>query len=65
MQVDLRVMSKANYESGLHYLTGSNSHNIAIRRIAQRLGLKINEYGMFWEDMRIAGETEILVFQAT
>lgn len=64
MQVDLRVISKANDESNLHYFTGSNFQKIAIRRIAKRLGLKIKEYGMFWGNMRIAVETEILVYQA-
>jgi DNA polymerase (family 10) len=64
LQVDLRVVSKQNYGAALHYFTGSKAHNIAIRRIAQKLGLKINEYGVFRDGIRIAGETEVSVYRA-
>lgn len=57
-------MSEANYGSALHYLTGSKAHNIAIRRIAQKLELKINEYGVYSGEKRIAGESEESVYQA-
>src|SRR5947209_698465 len=45
MQVDLRVVPEASYGSALHYFTGSKAHNIEIRRLGQKSGLKINEYG--------------------
>lgn len=64
LQVDLRVLADENYGSGLHYFTGSRAHNIAIRRRAIRMGLKINEYGVFKGEKRIAGETEEQVFKA-
>ncbi|MDP3678081.1 MAG: DNA polymerase/3'-5' exonuclease PolX [Methylotenera sp.] len=64
IQVDLRVMSETSYGAALHYLTGSKAHNIAIRRIAQKLGLKVNEYGVFKAATRIAGETEESVYGA-
>jgi DNA polymerase (family 10) len=64
MQVDLRVVKEESYGAALHYFTGSKSHNIALRRIAQKNGLKINEYGVFRDKIRIAGETEASVYAA-
>ncbi len=64
MQIDLRVVAQQNYGAALHYFTGSKSHNIAIRRIAQQLGLKINEYGVFRGTQRIAGDSEESVYRA-
>jgi DNA polymerase (family 10) len=64
MQVDLRVVPQQCYGAALHYFTGSKTHNIAIRRIAQQLGLKVNEYGVFRGDERIAGDTEESIFHA-
>jgi DNA polymerase (family 10) len=64
MQVDLRVVAKQSYGAALHYFTGSKSHNIAIRRIAQLLGLKVNEYGVFRGEQRIAGDSEESVYRA-
>ena len=56
LQVDLRVVPADSYGAALHYFTGSKAHNIAIRRLAQERGLKINEYGVFRGSERIAGE---------
>ena len=64
LQVDLRVVKEESYGAALHYFTGSKSHNIAIRRMAQKSGLKINEYGVFRDKTRIAGETETSVYAA-
>jgi len=64
MQVDLRVVAQASYGAALHYFTGSKAHNIAIRRIAQQLGLKVNEYGVFRGAQRIAGDSEESVYRA-
>ncbi len=64
IQVDLRVVAQQSYGAALHYFTGSKSHNIAIRRIAQQLGLKVNEYGVFRGAQRIAGDSEESVYRA-
>lgn len=64
LQVDLRVVKEESYGAALHYFTGSKAHNIAIRRMAQKSGLKINEYGVFRDKARIAGETETSVYAA-
>jgi DNA polymerase (family X) len=64
LQVDLRVVDADAFGAALVYFTGSKAHNIALRRIAQAGGLKINEYGVFRGDERIAGETEASVYAA-
>jgi DNA polymerase (family 10) len=47
IQVDLRVVSDEQFPCALAYFTGSKEHNVAIRSLAQRKGLKVNEYGIF------------------
>ncbi len=64
LQVDLRVVPEVSYGAALHYFTGSKAHNIACRRRAQARGLKLNEYGVFKGDKRIAGATEEDVYEA-
>jgi DNA polymerase (family 10) len=66
LQVDMRVVRPDQYGAALQYFTGSQSHNIRIREIAKKKGLKINEYGVFVVegDRRIAGETEEEVYGA-
>ena len=64
MQVDMRVVDTASFGAALHYFTGSKSHNIAVRRIAQQKGLKINEYGVYKGEKRIAGVSEESVYAA-
>ena len=58
LQVDLRVVEDESYGAALYYLTGSKAHNIAVRRLGQEQGLKINEYGVFRDERRLAGATE-------
>ncbi|MFT7823715.1 MAG: DNA polymerase/3'-5' exonuclease PolX [Sulfurimonas sp.] len=58
LQVDLRVVPAVSWGAGLFYFTGSKTHNIAIRKLALKRGLKINEYGVFKNDKRIAGKSE-------
>ncbi|MCF8084273.1 MAG: DNA polymerase/3'-5' exonuclease PolX [Deltaproteobacteria bacterium] len=62
LQVDVRVLPQVSYGAALHYFTGSKSHNIAVRKIGTKKGLKINEYGVFKGDERIAGKTEKEVY---
>ncbi|MDT8272060.1 MAG: DNA polymerase/3'-5' exonuclease PolX [Desulfomonilia bacterium] len=63
LQIDLRAVPKMSLGAALHYFTGSKAHNIAIRKIGRKKHLKINEYGVFRGDERIAGKTEEEVFQ--
>ena len=58
--VDLRVVEPASYGAALAYLTGSQPHNVRLREMAQKRGMKINEYGIFREDdnQRLGGGNE-------
>jgi DNA polymerase (family 10) len=64
LQVDVRVVPATSFGSALHYFTGSKAHNIAVRRLAQARGLKLNEYGVFRGEERVGGRTEREVFAA-
>ncbi|KAF0216189.1 MAG: DNA polymerase [Geobacteraceae bacterium] len=65
LQVDLRVVERDALGAALAYLTGSKGHNIRLRDMAAKQGLKINEYGIFREkdDKRLGGEEEEDVYR--
>lgn len=62
LQVDLRVVPAESFGAALQYFTGSQAHNIVLRGLAKDRGLKINEYGVFRGEKRIAGRTEEEVY---
>ena len=62
--MDIRVVPKRSYGSALQYFTGSKEHNIATRKIAITLGLKLSEYGLFRGPKMIAGKTEEEIYKA-
>lgn len=66
LQVDLRVVDDASFGAALQYFTGSKEHNVAVRELAMKKGLKLNEYGVFRKsgNRRIAGKTEEEVYKA-
>jgi len=64
LQVDVRLVAQSSFGAALQYFTGSKDHNIAIRRLGQQRGLKINEYGVFRFEKPLAGKTEESVYQA-
>jgi DNA polymerase (family 10) len=64
LQVDVRLVVPASFGAALQYFTGSKDHNIAIRRLGQQRGLKINEYGVFRFEKQVAGRTEASVYEA-
>ena len=66
VQVDLRLVPAGREGAALQYFTGSKPHNIALRDRAIHLGLKLNEYGLFRvsDDTKIAGETEVDIYEA-
>lgn len=47
MQVDLRVVPPDVWGAALQYFTGSKGHNVRVREMAVRKGLKLSEYGLF------------------
>jgi DNA polymerase (family 10) len=64
LQVDVRLVAQSSFGAALQYFTGSKDHNIAIRRLGQQRGLKINEYGVFRFEKQIAGRTEASVYRS-
>ncbi|MFA5013141.1 MAG: DNA polymerase/3'-5' exonuclease PolX [Candidatus Paceibacterota bacterium] len=64
LDIDLRVVHTSSYGAALQYFTGSKEHNVATRRLAIKLGLKLNEYGLFTRGGRkIKGETEEEIYE--
>ncbi|MBD0689083.1 DNA polymerase/3'-5' exonuclease PolX [Streptomyces sp. CBMA123] len=53
IQVDLRVVPEEDWGAALVYFTGSKAHNIKLRTMAVRAGLKLSEYGLF----EVGGDT--------
>jgi len=65
IQVDLRVVDNDVFGAAMHYFTGSKAHNIMLRDMAKRKGLKLSEYGVFKIDGELlASKTEKDVFRA-
>lgn len=66
MQVDLRVLPTKSWGAGLVYFTGSKEHNVRIRELAVKMGLRLNEWGLFDAETgdEIASETEDAVYDA-
>ncbi len=74
IQIDCRVVEEKAFGAALLYFTGAKNFNIHIRMMAQKIGLKINEYGVFSaksaaggsggkSDKFIAGRTEEEIFK--
>src|SRR5581483_2170186 len=63
-QVDLRVIAPESWGAALQYFTGSKEHNVKLRNLAVKKGLKLNEYGVFRGETRVAGRTEEQVYRA-
>lgn len=66
IQVDLRVVKPESYGAALQYFTGSKEHNVKLRSIAIRKGLKLSEYGVFNKktDEYVVGRSEEEVYNA-
>ena len=62
INADLRIVSDQQYPYALHHFTGSKEHNIAMREHANKLGLKMNEYGLFRGEENIPCQTEEEIF---
>ena len=64
-QVDMRLVTEDQFGAALQYFTGSQAHNIHVRRLAKQRDLKVNEYGVFdSNDQMVAGATEEEVYAA-
>ncbi len=49
IQVDLRVLDDSSWGAAFMYFTGSKEHNVRLRERALKMGLTLNEYGLFPE----------------
>ncbi len=63
MQADLRVVEEKSFGAAAHYFTGSKGHNIHLRQLALKKGLKVSEYGIFKGNKQIGGRTEEEMFK--
>src|ERR671925_352011 len=64
IDADLLVVPKESWGSALQYFTGSKEHSVELRKIAIAKGLRLNEWGIFKGDNRIAGASEEKVYEA-
>ena len=65
LQVDLRVVPETVWGAAMIYFTGSKAHNVRIREMAVRAGLKLSEYGLFVVEggELLAADTEEAVYE--
>ena len=65
IQIDLRVIDNSSFGSALQYFTGNKDHNVLLRKIAIRKGLKLSEYGLFRKsnDTLVASKTEKEIYE--
>lgn len=63
LDIDIRVIEKESFGAALQYFTGNKDHNIVVRKMAQKMGLKLNEYGLFEGKKYIAGKTEEEIYK--
>jgi DNA polymerase (family 10) len=66
MQVDVRMLSPDSYGAAMQYFTGSKGHNVTLRQRALKMGLTLNEYGLFQleDNKRVASVTEDEIYGA-
>ncbi|HJS68674.1 MAG TPA: DNA polymerase/3'-5' exonuclease PolX [Nitrososphaera sp.] len=64
IDADLLVVPEESWGSALQYFTGSKEHSVELRKIAIAKGLRLNEWGVFKGEKRVAGATEEEVYRA-
>jgi len=77
LSIDLRVIPAESWGAAMHYFTGSKEHNVRVRTMAVKQGLRVNEWGVFRipegvdpdtlgprDGERVGGATEEEVFDA-
>jgi DNA polymerase (family X) len=65
LQVDVRALPAESFGAAMQYFTGSKEHNVALRTLALKKGLSLNEYGLFTMEgnERVAGESEEEIYK--
>ncbi|WP_038068557.1 MULTISPECIES: DNA polymerase/3'-5' exonuclease PolX [Thermoanaerobacterium] len=64
INVDLRVVKDEEFPYALHHFTGSKEHNTAMRHRAKQMGIKMNEYGLFKDELPIKCRDEEEIFNS-
>ena len=64
VQIEVYFTTSDSWGAGLLTYTGSSGHNIGLRMYAKKKGLKLNQYGLFKEEKKIAGRTEKEIYSA-
>ncbi|MFX0054147.1 MAG: DNA polymerase/3'-5' exonuclease PolX [Candidatus Hermodarchaeota archaeon] len=63
-QIDVRIVPTESYGAGMQYFTGSVDHNVKLRTIGVKMGLRLNEYGLYKGEKQIAGANEEGIYSA-
>ncbi|MBU4293774.1 MAG: DNA polymerase/3'-5' exonuclease PolX [Actinobacteria bacterium] len=63
VNADIRTVSDSQYPYALHHFTGSKEHNTAMRSMAKKFNIKMNEYGLFNDDKLIECKSEEEIFR--
>ncbi len=63
LQVDLRVVETESFGAALQYFTGSKDHNVRLRERALAKKWRLNEYGLYDGERRIAGRGESDIYK--
>jgi len=63
VHVDVRVVPQESFGAAAQYFTGSKEHNVRLREIAIKAKLKLNEYGLFKAERKVAGPVEEEIYQ--
>ena len=64
LQVDFRIVAAQHWGAALQYFTGSKEHNVRLRELAIKRGLKLNDWGLFRDQQSVAGENEPGIYTA-
>lgn len=63
IDADLLVVPAESWGSALQYFTGSKEHSVDLRKIAIAKGLRLNEWGVYKGESKVAGETEEQIYK--
>jgi DNA polymerase (family 10) len=61
--VDLRLFEANEFGAAMLYFTGSKAHNVQLRKMARDKNWKINEYGLYSKEKKLAGKTEASIYK--
>lgn len=63
IKVDVFLAASDHFGAMMLFATGSGGHNIGLRRIAMKKGLKLNQYGL-WKGSRRIANTETGIYKS-